>query len=123
MDSCQRPGEQSRRRLPSAARQAGRVIGARAKGIPKASVRRTHYNMFYTPFYRRICSIVSPLTPRWLSREHLKTVIAAAPRDDLEQTALRVGIVGAVLAYLCWHVMGDGLMDRSEIGVLAVTAG
>ena len=79
--------------------------------------------MLYTSFYRRICSIVSPLTPRWLSREHLKTVIAAAPRDDLEQTALRVGIVGVVLAYLCWHVMRNGVIDRSEIGVLAVTAG
>jgi two-component system sensor histidine kinase RpfC len=79
--------------------------------------------MFYTPFYRRIWPIMRALTPRWFSREHLKTVIAAAPRDELEQTALRVLIVGAVLAYLFWYVLRDGTIEPAEFEVLAVTSG
>src|SRR5438034_4617244 len=60
---------------------------------------------------------------RLSSRQRLYAMIAAAPRDDLEQTALRVGIVGAVLAYLCWYVMRDGTIDSSEFAVLTVTSG
>ena len=70
--------------------------------------------MFYAAFYRRIWPIMTALTPRWFSREQLKTVIAAAPRDDVEQSRLRILIVGAVLAYLFWHLFNDGATEPAN---------
>ena len=67
--------------------------------------------------------MMTVLTPRSFSREHLKTVIAAAPRDDVEQSRLRIIIVGAVLTYLIWHVLQDGTIDPAKLRVLAVTSG
>ena len=50
-------------------------------------------------------------------------MIAAAPRDEVEQSRLRVIIVGAVLAYLSWHLFYDGTVDPAKLRVLAVTSG
>jgi len=74
------------------------------------------------PFYSRFLSILSSLTQRWLSRDRLKAVIAAAPRPELEQAVLRVGIVGIILAFLFWYVLRDGRIESAEYEVLAVTS-
>ena len=79
--------------------------------------------MIFAPFYSRFRSILSSETQRWLGRDHLKAVIAAAPRPELEQAALRVGIVGLILAYLLWYVLRDGVVEPPEFEVLAVTTG
>jgi two-component system, sensor histidine kinase RpfC len=76
--------------------------------------------MIFAPFYSRFRSILSSQTPRWLSRDHLKAVIAAAPREEFKQAKLRVIIVAAILAYLLWY---DGMVEPAEYGVLAVTIG
>jgi two-component system, sensor histidine kinase RpfC len=62
-------------------------------------------------------------TPIARLRARLKALIAAAPRNDVEQSRLRVGIVGLVLLYLFWHVLKDGVIDAGEFRVLAVTGG
>ena len=67
--------------------------------------------MIFAPFYSRFRSILSSETHRWLGRDRLKAVIAAAPRPELEQAALRVGIVGLILAYLLWYVLRDGIVE------------
>jgi len=74
------------------------------------------------PFYSRFLSTLSSLTQRWLSRDRLKAVIAAAPRPELEQAVLRVGIVGIILAFLFWYVLRDGRIESAEYEVLAVTS-
>lgn len=65
----------------------------------------------------------SKKSPSFLSRERLRSVITAAPRAELEQTALRVVIVGIILAYLIWYVLRDGRIQPEEYEVLGVTAG
>src|SRR5439155_20109307 len=67
-------------------------------------------------------SILSSLTQRWLNRDRLKAVIAAAPRPELEQAVLRVGIVGIILAFLFWYVLRDGRIESAEYQVLTVTS-
>src|SRR6266568_3245454 len=79
--------------------------------------------MIFSPFYKRFHSILSAETPRWLSRGHFKAVIAAAPREEFEQAKLRVIIVAAILAYLLWYVLRDGVVEPAEYEVLAVTIG
>ena len=79
--------------------------------------------MALAPFYSRFRSILSSQTQRWLSRDRLKAVIAAAPRPELEQALLRVGIVGFILAYLFWYVLRDGIIEPEEYEVLVVTGG
>ena len=74
------------------------------------------------PLYSRFLSTLSSLTQRWLSRDRLKAVIAAAPRPELEQAVLRVGIVGIILAFLFWYVLRDGRIESAEYEVLAVTS-
>src|SRR5439155_4690229 len=79
--------------------------------------------MIFAPFYRRFCSILSSKTPRWFSPDHVKALIAAAPREEYEQAKLRVIIVAAILAYLLWYVLRDGEIEPGEYPVLAVTIG
>src|SRR6266487_2554420 len=79
--------------------------------------------MILAPFYSRFRSILSSPTQRWLSRDRLKAVIAAAPREEFEQAKLRVIIVAAILAYLLWYVLRDGVVEPAEYEVLAVTIG
>src|SRR6266487_4413085 len=79
--------------------------------------------MILAPFYSRFRSILSSPTQRWLSRDRLKAVIAAAPREEFEQAKLRVIIVAAILAYLLWYVLRDGTIEPAEYEVLAVTSG
>src|SRR6266487_4680735 len=79
--------------------------------------------MILAPFYSRFRSILSSPTQRWLSRDRLKAVIAAAPREEFEQAKLRVIIVAAILAYLLWYVLRDGIIEPAEYEVLAVTSG
>jgi two-component system sensor histidine kinase RpfC len=64
---------------------------------------------------------LSALLSRW--RTSFGTLVSAAPRNDVEQSRLRVLIVGTVLVYLFWHVLKDGVIDVSEFRVLAVTSG
>ena len=78
--------------------------------------------MVLAPFYSRFRSILSSLTQRWLSRDRLKAVIAAAPRPELEQALLRVVIVAAILAFLFWYVLRDGRIESAEYEVLTVTS-
>jgi two-component system sensor histidine kinase RpfC len=66
---------------------------------------------------------LSSQTQRWLSRDHFKAVIAAAPRPELEQAMLRVVLFAAILAYLFWYVLRDGTIEPAEYEVLAVTSG
>jgi len=79
--------------------------------------------MIIAPLYSRFRSILSSQTQRWLSRDHLKAVIAAAPRPELEQAMLRVVIVAVILAYVFWYVLRDGTVGPEEYEVLAVTSG
>src|SRR5438876_11901648 len=101
---------------PTAERQFARETG-------KESILERRYNMVLAPFYSGFRSILSSETQRWLGRDRLKAVIAAAPRPELEQAALRVGIVGLILAYLLWYVLRDGIVEPAEFQVLAVTTG
>jgi two-component system sensor histidine kinase RpfC len=75
------------------------------------------------PFYSRFCSILSSQTQRWLSRDRLKAVIAAAPQPELGQAVLRVTLFGIILAYLFWYVLRDGVIESAEYEFLAVTSG
>jgi len=59
----------------------------------------------------RLTAVVAPI----------RALIMAAPRQELEQALLRVGIVAAILGYLLWHVTDDGIIAASEYEVLAVT--
>ena len=79
--------------------------------------------MILAPFYNRIRSILSLQMPRWLTREGLKAIVAAAPRPELEQAVLRVVIVGIVLVYLLFYVFRDGRIEPAEYEVVAVTTG
>src|SRR6266404_3870724 len=100
---------------PTAERQFARKTG-------KESILRRRYNMVLAPFYSRFRSILSSQTQRWLNRDRLKAVIAAAPRPELEQAVLRVGIVGIILAFLFWYVLRDGRIESAEYQVLTVTS-
>jgi two-component system sensor histidine kinase RpfC len=66
----------------------------------------------------RLKAVAAPLV---VVSAPLKATIMAAPRQELEQAGLRVGIVAAILGYLLWHVMDDGTIAASEFEVLAVT--
>ncbi len=59
---------------------------------------------------------------RWLNPEQLRAAIAAAPRDDIEQSRLRVAIVGVVLLYLIGHLVFDGEIEAAKFPVLVVTS-
>ncbi len=85
--------------------------------------KRGRYNMILAPFRSRFRSILSPQTQRWLSRDRLKAVIAAAPRQELEAATLRVLIAGIILAYLSWYVLRDGTISPEESEILDVTSG
>src|SRR6266446_2924231 len=100
---------------PKAERQFARKTG-------KESILGRRYNMVLAPFYSRFRSILSSQTQRWLNRDRLKVVIAAAPRPELEQAVLRVGIVGIILAFLFWYVLRDGRIESAEYQVLTVTS-
>ena len=60
---------------------------------------------------------------RWFSRDRLIAMVAAAPREEYEQTKLRVLIVGAILLYLYGYVLWDRNITADEYNVLAVTSG
>src|SRR5205085_12373909 len=94
-----------------------------SRKIVSESVSRKRYNMIFAPFYRRFRSILSSETSRWISRDHFKALVAAAPREEFEQAKLRVIIVAAILAYLLWYVLRDGVLEPAEYEVLAVTSG
>lgn len=78
--------------------------------------------MIRAPFYSRFRSILSSLSQRWLNRDRLKAVIAGAPRVEFEQAKLRVVIAAAVLVYLLWYVLRDGVVEPAEYEVLGVTS-
>ena len=67
--------------------------------------------------------LLSSQTQRWLSRDHLKAVIASAPQPELEQAILRVAIFGFILAYLFWYALRDGVIEPAEYEFLAVASG
>jgi two-component system sensor histidine kinase RpfC len=79
--------------------------------------------MTLTSFYSRIHSILSNHAKRWLSGDGLKEMLSAARGPELEQSVLRVGIGGSVLAYLAWYVLRKGQVPRDEAEVLAVAIG
>jgi two-component system sensor histidine kinase RpfC len=58
-----------------------------------------------------------------LSRDRLRAVIAAAPRQELEAAGLRVVIAGVILSYVSWYVLRDGTVSPEKSEVLAVTSG
>jgi len=65
--------------------------------------------------------VISPIRSLF-SREKLKQLVAAAPQQEFEQTKLRVLIVGAILLYLVCYELRDGIIEPSELEVLAVTS-
>ena len=79
--------------------------------------------MLPTSFYRRIFTILTDQSQRWLTRDGLKAMFAAARGTELEQGGLRVVIGGIVLAYLAWYVLRDGQVQGDEGEVLAVAVG
>jgi two-component system sensor histidine kinase RpfC len=50
-------------------------------------------------------------------------MITGAPEQEFKQAKLRVIIVAAILAYLLWYLLRDGVLEPSEYGVLNVTVG
>ncbi|HEY2968975.1 MAG TPA: hypothetical protein VGK75_11495 [Casimicrobiaceae bacterium] len=66
---------------------------------------------------------MSSQTQSWLNRDHLKAVIAAAPRVEFEQATMRVIIIAPILAYLFWYALRDGVIEPAEYKFLAVTSG
>src|SRR5215831_2561039 len=79
--------------------------------------------MPFEPFFKRIPSILSLPTIFRAGRDRLKAIVAAAPRPELEQAILRIGIVGVILAYLVWRLSHPAAIDPAKIQVLYVTAG
>src|SRR6266480_5437473 len=79
--------------------------------------------MLLNSFYRRLFATLTDQRQRWLTRDGLQAMFAAARGHELEQAALRVGIGGIVLAYLAWYVWHDGEAKRDEAEVLAVAVG
>src|SRR5438552_16544901 len=79
--------------------------------------------MLPTSFYRRIFTILTDQSQRWLTRDGLKAMFAAARGTELEQGGLRVVIGGIVLAYLAWYVLRDGEVQGDEGEGLAVAVG
>lgn len=59
---------------------------------------------------------------QWLTREGWSRGFVSAPRPELEQTLLRVVLVGLVYGYVVWHTLADGRMDTDDWQFLAVGA-
>jgi two-component system sensor histidine kinase RpfC len=62
-------------------------------------------------------------TPRLLRRLSAwkAGIVANADRPELEQSLLRVAIGGAVMLYLFWYALRDGVIERAELAVLCVS--
>jgi len=67
-----------------------------------------------------VTSQVDGLIQRWLSRDAWNVRLARVERPELEQAALRVAIVGLVLAYLFYAAHRDARIDPHEIEVIWV---
>ena len=79
--------------------------------------------MLFGSFFKRIQPILSSRTIYEVGRERLKAIVAAAPRPELEQAILRIGIVGVILVYLLWRVSRASTVDSAQIQVVYVTSG
>ena len=59
----------------------------------------------------------------WLTRERWKQMFGSAPRAELEQSLLRLGLVGATYLYLLFHTLKDGQLNPGEQQLVWVGAG
>ncbi|MEO8740190.1 MAG: ATP-binding protein [Casimicrobiaceae bacterium] len=60
---------------------------------------------------------------RAVAGERLFVAVAAAPRQELSQTILRLAIACAVLVYVAWYVFRDGILDSHEAQALVAATG
>src|SRR3954471_23957396 len=81
------------------------------------------YNRILATLYSRFRLLLSSQTPRWLSRDHFKAIIALARRPEFEQATPRVVVAGLVLIYLFWYVRRQAAVGPEEYKSLVFSRG